>query len=111
MQDTAPPPPASPPWPVRLVNGPFAGLESVGLQPLRFEPDTVRRLARKRAGLELDIEAPAEAEGLERLCRSLEVDAQLNLVGRLARRRRQPARLAVQAGSCQEQVAVSRSRT
>ena len=86
MQDTDPPPPASPPWPVRLANSLAASLESVGFPLLRFEPEELRRLACKRAGLELEIDDPRENEGLERLCTSLEQDAQLNLVGRMSLR-------------------------
>jgi hypothetical protein len=86
MQEAASPPPASPPWPVRLANGCAAGLRAMGLELLPFEPDALMRLARRRAGLDLEIDAPLEREGLERLCRSLEDDAGLSLIGRIGLR-------------------------
>lgn len=86
MQDAASPPPADPPWLVRMANGCAAGLQSMGLDLLPFEPDTLLRLARRRAGLDLEIDEPLEREGLERLCRSLEEDAGLSLIGRLGLR-------------------------
>ncbi len=86
MPGAGAPPPATPAWPVRGVNAVFAGLQAMGLPLLRFEPAALLRLAQRRLGTELGLESGPEREGFERLCRSLEDDAGLSLVGRVGLR-------------------------
>ena len=78
--------PIAPPLPFRAFNALGRTAHRIGLAPLPFDPEQLKRRAVRDTGLD-DFGEPEHAEALEVLCRSLEEEAHLNLVGRVAIRR------------------------
>lgn len=73
------------PLPVRLFNGGFAGLGGVGRRLLTLQPEALMARARKQTGLS-DFGSDYFRGPLQRLCDSLEQDAQLTALGRIMAR-------------------------
>ncbi len=73
------------PLPSRVLNGLGATLRAVGLRPLTFTPEALKKRAMRMEGLRDFGERDFE-EGLSVLCDSAERDARLLLTGRLAYR-------------------------
>jgi len=77
------------PLAVRALNAFGRGARLVGLRPLALDPQALKAAACAETGLQDFGEGPAREileQGLEVVCRSLEEDAALSVVGRLAMR-------------------------
>jgi hypothetical protein len=73
------------PLTLRLMNGTAATLRRAGLRLLPMDPDTLCRKAAAATRLQ-DFGDPSFRDGLDRLCASLEQEAQLTALGRLIAR-------------------------
>ncbi len=75
----------SPPLPVRVFNQSGHLFRKLGVELIALEPEALRRWAVAETGLS-DFGREGHEEALEVLCRSLEEDAQLSMVGRISLR-------------------------
>lgn len=73
------------PLPIRMLNSGVAGLQKLGMNPIKLDPDQLMQKAKSQTGLN-DYGSEYFIDPLHRLCKSLDEDGRLSGMGRMIAR-------------------------